>query len=139
MEELQNCSGCDEVLSVYENRYVCKDCSSRYILCEGCRFSEAEKHAHSLTRMDAQLRDYPYFVKESPKKSANKAKLILGSFSAALPNSETIKTENIKSVLTLLHFDTTKPPTDTSPLVNTNIFYCFYVLLTYFHFLGNFA
>lgn len=118
--EFNTCSGCEEALSIYENRYECEECRNKYILCEACRFSEAEKHPHTLTRIDACLRDYPYYAKESPKKSAKGAKLVLGSFSAALPNSETIKKENIKGVLTLVQFDTTKPPKDNSPYVNLN-------------------
>lgn len=106
----ENCSGCKEPLSEYQNNYVCDECSHKYQLCEACLFSEDTSHPHKLEKIVAKARNYPYFVRKSPKKSANGAELVLGSYSAALPKSFTIVKKNIKAVLSLLEFDTTKAP-----------------------------
>ena len=84
-------------------------------------FSESVKHAHHLSRVDGQLRDYPYYIKQSPKTTAQGAKLVLGSFSSALPDSAAMKEQNIKAVLTMIHFDTEEVPKDDTPFVSSKI------------------
>ena len=119
---MRKCNGCQEPLDVYEDSYECQHCAPEqeleeevggFRLCEACRFGEDVRHAHSLTRVHGRPRDYAYFVRESPKKTAKGARLVLGTYASARPGSLAMRDESIQSVLSLVHFDTEiLPPAD---------------------------
>lgn len=120
------CAFCKEKVSKYESKYECTKCKEKgtsYLLCEPCRFAEENPHKHKLTKTEGLPIDYPYFSIDSLSSKTKTSQLFLGCYGAAVPNSETIVSNRIKAVLSLLYFDTSTMPKTDSHLVSFRFFF----------------
>jgi len=97
------CGACDENISLDVTIYKCSTCM--FYMCETCFINE-ENHEHPLVEMTEQKEEILLYSYTDPT-SGNK--LFLGQLPTALPNSQTIQENDIKSVLSVIDLDDNDP------------------------------
>jgi len=97
--DIISCGSCSEVIPSDSTKFACSKCT--FFMCETCYLNE-ENHEHPIQEITGLNEEFVLF---SYTDVISGNSLFLGQLPTALPNSQTIKENEIKSVLSVIDFE----------------------------------